>query len=218
MKTAFITGAGRGIGKGLAQKFLKEGFSVIGTSISGTADFSHPNLLMIPLDLYSDESVRGCAEAAMRIGRKIDIHINNAGVLLDEGEPEIVIDKLRKTLQVNLVGPIDLTQKMLPLIAEGGHIVNISSSAGSLAKLHHADYPAYKISKAALNMFTSYFAFKLKGKITVSSVHPGRVKTDMGSWEGDMDIGEAAGYIYETATRQGIETGQFWFKGEKFPW
>jgi NAD(P)-dependent dehydrogenase (short-subunit alcohol dehydrogenase family) len=218
MKTVFITGISRGIGRGLALKFLKEGYFVIGTSITGNADFSDNNLKVFELDLYDDKKIEKCADEVKSFGKQIDIHINNAGVLLDEGEPNIVIDKLRRTLQVNLIGAIDITQRLLPIIREGGHIVNISSSAGSLANVHHSDYPAYKISKAALNMFTSHLAFKLRGKMKVSSVHPGRVRTDMGGGEGDMDITESAEYIFDTATRSDIETGQFWFKGNKFPW
>jgi NAD(P)-dependent dehydrogenase (short-subunit alcohol dehydrogenase family) len=218
MKTVFITGVSRGIGKGLAQKFLKEGYYVIGTSIDGMADSTHENLSVVQLDLYEEHSINGCVENVKKMGMVLDIVINNAGVLLDEGEPEIVPEKLRKTLEVNVVGPINLTQQLLPLINNGGHILNISSSAGSLERVHHPDYPAYKISKAALNMFTAYLAWKLKGEITVSSIHPGRVKTDMGGWEGDMTIEEAAEHIYKTATTSNLETGQFWFKGEKFPW
>jgi NAD(P)-dependent dehydrogenase (short-subunit alcohol dehydrogenase family) len=218
MKTVFITGISRGIGKGLALKFLKEGYFVLGTSITGDADFSNENLKLFQLDLYEERSIAVCAEAVKAFGKKIDIFINNAGVLLDEGEPNIVIEKLRLTLQVNLVGAIDITQRLLPIINEGGHIINISSSAGSLKNVHHPDYPAYKISKAGLNMFTSQLAFHLKGKIKVSSVHPGRVRTDMGGGEGDMDIAEAAEYIFATAIKKDIETGQFWFKDEKFPW
>lgn len=218
MKTVFITGMNRGIGKSIALKFLKEGYFVIGTSISGEVDFSDPNLKIFALDLYSDESILECSKNVKNFGKNIDIYINNAGVLLDVDETEVDTELLRKTLQVNLIGAIDLTQKNLPMINEGGHIINISSSAGSMANVHHAEYPAYKISKAGVNMFTSWLAFKLKGKITVSSIHPGRVKTDMGDWEGDMDIDEAAEYIYETAIKKDLETGQFWFKGEKFPW
>lgn len=218
MKTVFITGLNRGIGKGLAEKFLSNGYFIMGTSISGEVDFPNDNLKVFQLDLYEDKSIAKCSEEVNAFNKKIDIYINNAGVLLDEDETNIVIDKLLKTLQVNLIGAIDLTQKLLPIINEGGHIINISSSAGSMENVHHADYPAYKISKAGLNMFTSWLAFKLKGKITVSSVHPGRVKTEMGSWEGDMEIDEAVKYIYETAINNDLETGQFWYKGEKFPW
>jgi len=216
--TVFITGIGKGIGKGLAQKFLKEGFFVIGASLDGIVDFSDDNLKVFELDLYSKESISECSQEVKDFGKNIDIFINNAGVLLDVDDTSVDTNKLLNTLQVNLIGAIDLTQKILPIINEGGHIINISSSAGSMTNVHHAEYPSYKISKAGLNMFTSWLAYKLKGKITVSSVHPGRVKTDMGDWEGDMDIDEAVLHIYETATNKNLETGQFWFKGEKFPW
>lgn len=218
MQTTFITGISHGIGKATALKFLNEGYQVIGTSLDGTLDFEHENLRMVKLDLNNQESIDNCAKELSDMNKKIDIYINNAGILLDEGEDHIVIDKLKGTLQVNLIGPIDLTQKNLSLMNDDGHIINISSSAASLTKVHHTDYPAYKISKAAVNMFTVWLAFKLKDKIKVSCVHPGRVRTGMGAWEGDMEPEEAAEYIYKTATDKDIETGQFWFKGEKFPW
>jgi short-subunit dehydrogenase len=130
MKTVFITGISRGIGKGLALKFLKEGYFVIGTSITGDIDYFDDNLKVFQLDLYDDKSIEKCAEMVKSFGKNIDIFINNAGVLLDDGEPSIVIDKLRHTLQVNLIGTTDITQRLLSIIKEGGHIVNISSSAG----------------------------------------------------------------------------------------
>lgn len=218
MKTVFITGISRGIGKGLALKFLKEGYFVIGTSITGEVDFKDDNLTVLSLDLFDDASITKCTNEVLNLGKNIDILINNAGVLLDDGETSVVIEKLRKTLQVNTIGPIDLTQKLLSVINEGGHVANISSSAGSLQNVHHADYPAYKISKAALNMFTTWLAFSLKGKNIVSSIHPGRVKTDMGGGEGDMEVDEAAEYIFNTVVDPNLESGQFWFKGSKFPW
>ncbi|HEY4503535.1 MAG TPA: SDR family NAD(P)-dependent oxidoreductase [Candidatus Paceibacterota bacterium] len=226
MKIVCITGISRGIGKALAHKFINEGYFVIGTSITGDVDFGRDNLKLFKLDLLEPKSIKECASGIEKLlsmdsndnSKKIDIHINNAGALFDEGENTVVIDKLRKTLEVNLIGPIDFTERILPLINNGGHIVNISSSAGSLEKVHHADYPAYKISKCALNMFTTYLAFRLKNKITVSSIHPGRVKTDMGAWKGDMTTDESAKYIFDTAIDKNIETGQFWYKREKFPW
>ncbi len=218
MNRVIITGASRGIGKALAQKFLREGFFVLGTSINGVLDYSHKNLQAVQLDLLDSKSILDASKIVNSIEGSFDILINNAGALFDDGENEIVIDKLRKTLEVNLIGPIDFTQKILSKINNGGHIVNISSSAGSLEKVHHTNYPCYKVSKAGLNMFTVYLSHLLKDKVTVSSVHPGRVKTEMGAWEGDMTPDEAAEYIYNTATNKTIESGQFWFKGEKFPW
>jgi NAD(P)-dependent dehydrogenase (short-subunit alcohol dehydrogenase family) len=218
MKRVIITGASRGIGKALAQKFLKEGYGVIGTSIDGTLDYSHDNLVVVQLDLLDSQSILKSSSIICNIEQGIDILINNAGALFDKGEGDIVIDELRKTLEINLIGPIDFTQRVLGKINNGGHIVNISSTAGSLGSIQHTNYPSYKISKAGLNMFTTYLAFILKDRVKVSSVHPGSVKTEMGAWVGDMSPEEAAEQIYNTAVDKEIETGQFWFKGEKFPW
>jgi NAD(P)-dependent dehydrogenase (short-subunit alcohol dehydrogenase family) len=66
-------------------------------------------------------------------------------------------------------------------------------------------------------MLTRIWAMRLEGKITVSSVHPGWVKTDMGGDDADIEPKEAAEDIFKLANSK-VETGQFWFKGKKFPW
>src|SRR3989338_6975062 len=157
MKTVLITGIGKGIGRALAEKFLNEGYFVIGTVFSGSAE-PHDNLLIFKLDLSDPKSIADLSGAIRDSVRKIDILINNAGILADEDETAVVLDKLRKTLEINLIGTIDITEKIIPFINKGGHIVNISSTAGSLAgtvKSHFpGHYPSYKISKAAMNMYT----------------------------------------------------------------
>lgn len=223
MKNVLITGVSRGIGKALAQKFLAEGYFVIGTSTSGTVDFNNTNLVTYKLDLSSSKSIVECATEITKFGKKIDICMNNAGALFDDDETTIVIEKLRKTLEVNLIGTIDFAEQILPLVNNGGHIVFTSSSAGSISHTGHDGahfegyYPAYKISKAALNMYMRTLALRLKGKMTVSSVHPGWVKTDMGGEDADISAEEAAGYIFDLAISK-IESGNFWFKGKKFDW
>jgi len=104
------------------------------------------------------------------------------------------------------------------------HIICISSIAGSLT---HVDtgkgrspnhYPAYRISKTAINMYINTLAERLRdGGITVSAVHPGWVKTDMGGQEADITPEEAAKNIFNFAISK-PETGNFWFKGEILPW
>lgn len=223
MLNVLITGTSKGIGKALAQKFLSEGHFVIGTYLS-EAPPPDKNSVFYQLDLSSPKSIAKCSEQITASGKKIDILINNAGVLLDEEETGVVVDLLRKTLEINLIGTIDFTERMIPLLNKGGHIVNISSTAGSLelageGKSHYPyHYPAYKISKSALNMYTATLANKMKkSDITVSSVHPGWVKTDIGGAEAEMSPEEAADGIYGVAMSR-PETGQFWFKGEKLPW
>jgi len=227
MKTAFITGVGRGIGKALAQEFLKNDWTVVGTSQSGNVDYSDKNLRIFQLDLASVDSIKKCVESVASSHIKIDAQVNNAGVMLDPNETRLNPNELRQTLEVNVIGTADLTEKLIPLISNGGHIVNISSQAGSITDMDDLNdshspyyYPAYKISKAALNMYTRTLAARLKHEgtdIVVSSVHPGWVKTDMGGEEAPMSPEEAAAYIFKLASSH-PETGQFWFKGEKFPW
>ncbi|HEY4499493.1 MAG TPA: SDR family NAD(P)-dependent oxidoreductase [Candidatus Paceibacterota bacterium] len=229
MKTVVITGIGRGIGKALAQKFLAEGFKVFGTSTSGTVDFTHQDLTVFTLDLSSPESIAACADAVVKAGASLDILINNAGALFDDEETQVFIDTLRSTLEVNLIGTIDFTEKILSLVVANGHVVNISSTAGSLAlsdpeteKASHFPYhyPCYKISKTALNMYTRTLAGRMiyEGKeIIVSSVHPGWVRTEMGGDDADVSPEEAADDVYKTAVSK-PETGQFWFKGKKIAW
>jgi NAD(P)-dependent dehydrogenase (short-subunit alcohol dehydrogenase family) len=125
MKTTLITGVGKGIGKALADKFLAEGWFVLGAHHQ-TGPKQHENMLSFPLELSSPQSIN--------TGRKIDVLINNAGVLLDMEETKILMPKLRGTLEINLFGTIDLTERLIPLVVSGGHIVTVTSSAGSLAE------------------------------------------------------------------------------------
>lgn len=222
MKTVIITGVDKGIGHALMQKFLQEGYFVIALFYS-TRPEPHENLKDFALDLGKPESIASCTTAITNFNKRIDIFVNNAGVLADEEETQVVVEKLRKTLEVNLFGTIDFTQRLLPLLHDGAHIVNISSTAGSLelvGRVSHfmGHYPAYKISKAALNMYTRTLALELKDRgITVSSVHPGWTKTDMGGEEADLTPEQAAEGIYQLAVSR-PESGGFWFAGERLPW
>jgi len=200
MKTALITGIDKGIGKALMEKFLSEGYFVIGTYLSSEPErvfsaesFGVPkkeNLQTFQLDLSSSESIKNCVAEIKNTDKKIDILINNAGVMLDKGELILNPDKLRKTLEVNLIGTSNFTEQMISFVnsdgpahhddVSGGHIICISSIAGSFK---HVDsgvgrspnhYPAYRISKAALNMYVNNLAERIKDQnIIVSAVHPG---------------------------------------------
>lgn len=217
MKTVFITGVSRGIGKALAQKFLKEGYRVIGTSRAGSADFTHSNLIMLPLDLAEAESRQTCVEQIRQLGYRFDVWINNAGIWdKRDMEGEIQEEPLRGTLEVNLIGTILLTESLLSLLEPGGHLLNISSRWGSLTGATDAIAPSYRISKAALNMYTRELAARLKGHATVSCVHPGSVHTDMNP-EGPLTTQEATGHIF-SLTQHPLETGQFWYEGKRMEW
>lgn len=224
MQTVLITGVGKGIGRALAEKFLSEGWFVMGTYLSSQLAFANDNIKLFKMDLASSASIADCAQEIRIFGRKIDIFINNAGVLFDEDDIVLIPSKLRRTLEVNVIGPADFTEQLLDIVGSGGHVINISSTAGSLelvgTHVSHspAHYPSYKISKAALNMYARTLALRLKERdIVVSSVHPGWVQTNMGGADADVTPTEAAENIYNFALTR-PETGQFWSNGEKLPW
>lgn len=219
MKNILITGVSRGIGKALAQKFLAENYTVTGTSTTGTSNIEHENLTVLPLDLSDTTSIVNCTKQILDQGKTFEILINNAGIYMegfDDG-PEVNIDTLRKTLEVNLIGQIDFTQRILSKIEPSGHIVNITSRMGSMDYTAGASDPAYRISKAGMNMVSRILAARLKDQITVTAVHPGSVQTDMGLPDAPMTPAEAAEDIYNIATSR-PESGQFRFKDDQFPW
>jgi len=222
-KTVLITGIARGIGRAVCEKFLENGYQVIGTSQSGAAPYAHPNLELYPLHIESSSAVQTLHDHIAH--RHIDILINNAGVLfVDKDVTHMSISELHRTLNVNLIGAIMLTEKLLQQIKDTGHIVNLSSCLGSLAEMdlsrEHSPCPhsAYAISKAALNMYTRTLATRLQHRgIIVSSVHPGWVKTDMGGPNAQLEVEESAHDVYTFAISRPA-SGEFWYKGKPYAW
>ena len=150
----------------------------------------------------------------------IDIFIENAVNWPNEeekGGPIISSSTRRNILEVNLIGTIDLTERLLPasLIKKGGHIISMGSMAGVITE-EVGDYvPSYKISKVGLSMYTRTLAARLKDKnITVSILDPGWVRTDMGGNEAPRSPKEPANEYYELATKK-IPTGKFWKEGKE---
>ena len=220
MNTVVITGASRGIGHATANRFLKEGWFVIGTSTTGKIDIKSPNFASFAVDYSNSDAVGKVAKEIRTKYPKINVVVNNAGMCIDAIGENIDLDVLRKTLDVNLFGTINFTETLLPAIPKDGHIINISSMAGSLSDDLAQGWiaPAYKISKTAINMYTRVLATLLQEKgITVSSLDPGWVKTDMGGDEADKSPDEAADDIFKIATSK-VETGLFWLEGERRDW
>ena len=223
MKNVLITGVSKGIGKALKEKFLSENYFVIGTFNSEKPD-EEKNFISFNLDLSKKESIVDCAKEISKLNKKIDILINNAGALFDEDETTLLPEKLRQTLEVNLIGTADFTEKIIPNLSKDAHIVFVSSEAGSITLteegISHEPgyYPAYKISKAALNMYMATLADRtMKEGLIVSAVHPGWVRTNMGGDSAPMIPEEAAADIFKLAISKPV-TGGFWFKGKREPW
>ncbi|MCA9302191.1 SDR family NAD(P)-dependent oxidoreductase [candidate division WWE3 bacterium] len=215
MKNILITGGSRGIGKATVKRFLGSGYEVITTSTSGKSEYRNT----YQLDLSDSNSISDFAKSLSEKNTKIDVLINNAA-MAEEGEDFVVIESLRKTLEVNLIGVIDLTQKILPLINDSGVIINISSQMASLTCDLGFDYPSYRISKNAINMYTICLSehpnIKKRG-VKVYSFDPGWVKTDMGGPDAEREPEEVAEELLQLV-ESGSKTGLFYKGTEAREW
>lgn len=191
-KRVIITGVSRGVGFEVAKRFLAEGAEVLGVS-RNRANLKRADRIFRPYgraysSVLADVAVPGSARkirsAAARRWKAVDILLNNAGINLGGKSFEKEGEKgLEKTLQVNLLAPHRLTLAMLPLLRKGRkpRVINVSSGAGSLVSVKNSNsMDSYRLSKFSLNGLTMIFASQLRGKISVVSMDPGWVKTDMG--------------------------------------
>lgn len=209
-KTALVTGASRGIGRATALKLLAENYQVIGTSVSGKIPhIDHPGFTAMKLDLASAEEITQFTGRLRELASGIDLLINNAGVGADVllQEPDAAL--FYQTFQVNVYGLVLLTEALLPAIVQGGQIL-VLSSAMSLLDNIAANGPAYRMSKAAVNVYVKMLAQRLKHRdIKVNALEPGWVRTDMGGRDAPVMPDEAADFIVRTIS-SGTATGHFW--------
>ena len=180
-KIALVTGGSRGIGRGIADRLHAEGWQVAITSRSPAGERAQRDFLCIQADNASAEDRERAVQTVLdRFGR-IDLLVNNAGIaprvradLLEMSE-----ESMHELLDVNLVGPFFLTQRVArQMIAQGGGmIVNITSMSAYVSSVNRGEYC---VSKAGLSMMTSLFAVRLaEYGIPVYEIRPGIIRTDM---------------------------------------
>lgn len=212
-KTILITGASKGIGIALANKFLEKGFRVIGTSRSGNIEgIENENFKVLKLDLSESKKIELLKNEIEKNGTKIDVLINNAGIGpdLDTNNPEKITFK--QTFEVNVTGTTFLTELLIENINDKGKIINISSKMGSIELCERIDSVAYRMSKTALNMYTKILSNRLSEKIKVASIHPGWVRTTIAEsniTKGRLSAEESANGIFNFVMSD-FKTGIFW--------
>ena len=182
--TVFITGANRGLGLEFARQYAEDGWTVIGTARKpdDADELKATGARIVQLDVLDQDSVS--AMAAQLEGEPVDLLINNAGIFPRESAIQnINFDDYSRTLAVNTVGPVRVTQALLENLRRGDkkQIVNMSSALGSIGDNDRGGFYGYRESKAALNMFTKTLAAELgpDGFICLA-IHPGWAATDMG--------------------------------------
>ena len=229
--TVLVTGAGRGLGTALVRTFLGAGFDVIATfPHSASADLEqlakeHPQKVrLLALNVVDDDSVQNAVRELQQNGGRLDILINNAALNLDIDDPlpAADVDAIRKQMDVNVYGPLRVTQGFLPLLEQSNRaiLVNISSEAGSIGACSRITGFGYCMSKAALNMQSRLLENYLAPKnIKVFSIHPGWMRTDMGGSDADIDPSQAAeGVLKIVSSDEYLQTPMYvTYTGEQYP-
>jgi NAD(P)-dependent dehydrogenase (short-subunit alcohol dehydrogenase family) len=225
---ALVTGANRGIGLEVVRQLAERGFTaVLGSRDHGKGRAAAEELGGLDvdprrLDVADPDTVRKLAgELEAQYGR-LDVLVNNAGILYDTWQRgvEADLDVVREALATNLLGAWRTTQACLPLLrrSEHGRIVNVSSGSGSLSSMG-AGTPAYSVSKAALNALTRILAAELRSEgILVNAVCPGWVATDMGGPGGRPVEQGGASVMWAVLLPDEGPTGGFFRDGRPVDW
>ncbi len=196
-RAILITGANRGLGQALVEEALRRGAKRV--YAGARQPFTHPDGRVTPLIL--DVTHAAQIEAAVEKLESLDILINNAGLSLYEDFSDRAV--LERHLAINLLGPYDVTQAVLPLLTRSrGAIVNVLS----LASLAPSPFnPAYSVSKAAaFSMSQALRALLARRGVNVHAVLPGPMDTDMTR---DLDIPKASPQSAARAIFDGVENG-----------
>lgn len=230
MKTVLITGASKGIGFETARLYGKENFRVI---ISGRdADkLDKARDVLVNEGITADallmdvSNVLSMGEAAAKLkmlGTKIDVLINNAGILFKEDQSLLSDDEklMQEILETNAYGPLRVCKHFLSLMNQPGRIIMISSSGGSMSQEVGGWSPAYCTSKTLLNAITRQLAHELGDKnISVNAVDPGWVRSDMGGKNAprSLEQGAATQLWLGTQAPQKL-TGKFFRDNTEMRW
>lgn len=235
MKTAIVTGGNRGIGFEVSKQLAEKGIQVILTSRDpkkgekAAAELKNKGLNVIShvLDVSDDKSVEALRGYVEKNFGSVDIIVNNAGILVDDeedadstalnGKTETIL----QTFNTNTLGAFRMCKAFIPMMRKKkfGRIVNISSGMGQLSDMNGA-YPAYRISKTALNAVTRIFADECSGQnILINSVCPGWVKTDMGGAGAERPVSKGAETpVWAATLPDGGPTGGFFRDKEPIEW
>lgn len=179
----FVSGASRGIGKEIAINFAKKGFNVVGTSRSDF-DFNLDldNLKPIKLDITNRDDVHDCFDWLKSKNLLPDILVNNAGITSDQLFIRMKDEEWDNVIETNLTGTFNLSKVFIKNMIKNkfGRIINITSISGLMGNPGQVNYSS---SKAALTGFTKSLAKEVGSRnITVNSVAPGYIETDMTSF------------------------------------
>lgn len=220
MKTALITGANRGIGFALTQEYLSQGWHVIAVCRTSSSELDSTAAQIINgIDVTNPANLLTLVQRLAET--KIDLLINNAGILERDNLGDIAYQNIARQLLVNAQAPLHLTELLLDHLNPGAKIAFITSRMGSIADNTSGGYYGYRMSKAALNAAATSLSIDVKPRgIAVAILHPGYVQTAMVNFGGDISAAESARRLSKRIAELNIQnTGGFWHSnGELLPW
>ena len=232
--TVFITGADKGLGRALAEKFLAEGFFVFAGLFDPATDLSDlheafgDRIQGVALDVSKMDSIRAAAKVVRASGKQLDILLNNAGIFLEGNRPPLEEDdfddgRLELQMAVNGFGPLRVIQQFLPLMKEDGlkRLTTISSESGSIGACWRDREFGYGMSKAAINRSIILLHHYLAPRgFQLLALNPGWMRTDMGGPDAARDPRDAAKDVFDLAMqdRNADEPIFLHHDGTPIPW
>lgn len=237
-KIAIVTGANRGLGLGCAKKLCEMGYHVclVGRKanelekIVSELKSKGQKASFLLADVAKEADIKKIKTEFEKNFSRLDILINNAGVFkesMDPTKPELMtatlVDPklLLEVFETNTLSAYRMIQAFLPVMKKQGKgkIVNVSSGMGQLAEME-GNWPAYRLSKTAMNAMTKIFASELKStQVKVNSVCPGWVKTDMGGANAERELDQGVSSILWAALiDDNGPTGGFFRDGKQISW
>lgn len=176
-KSVFISGGATGIGAATAQRFAAAGWRV-GIGYHSHKPEGMSGIFAVPLDLRDEESIRMAAQEVVSRFGSIDVLVNNAGALAAGAFTELPAEKIREQVEVNFLGLMELTRKLLPHLRFG--IVNVGTHLAFVGKKNLVVYTA---AKWAVRGFTKSLAREVP-HLRICAVHPGATATAMHGFTG----------------------------------
>ncbi len=220
MANVLVTGSNRGIGLELCRQLQQRGDQVIAACRSPSPSLEK---LGVRVETNTDVVDQASIDAlAKRLeGVRLDLLINNAGLLTHESIEDMDFDRVRKQFEVNSIGPLRVTLALLKNLRKGAKVAIITSRMGSIGDNTSGGRYGYRMSKAAVNIAGVSLARDLLAReIAVGIIHPGFVRTDMTGQSGMIDPPESVAGILKRVGELTLDnSGGFWHaNGEVLPW